>query len=314
MANKRGTRPPPEAATGLRAGPLVLRFALGYAAFGVLVYLVRAPITGIVGRAALDMLALADPVPRITALEWTTGFAVGLESPLIGSSLKTAKGLWPFALLFPLGVLVAAPGIEPIERLRRGILIAVGGLVVSAFILAGNSAHALGDALGAQGLVLYPAGRARAHFLITFWAWSLYAITYPLAASLYALAPALPALRAQFGLGPRGAPLRTSPPWRRAAPLVLVVLLAVAIDGIATRRVESGELDDLVSALEPINDDIGRYFVRAGQRELGRGNTNLARRYFTLALRYPEHATRARDGLRKVRTAADAARGDSRGP
>jgi hypothetical protein len=271
----------------------------------------------LIARGARDLLILSSAVPPIWDVAWVGDWQIQLSTPLLGRGFGGAEHWWPFTLLFPLGFAAAAPGVAWGERLRRGLVISVGGLAVSSFVMACNAAHALGEALRSLGLLLYPDWRADLHFRVAFWTWSIAAIGYPLAASLYALAPAIPGL----GSSPEPPPARSRrkktrkrprATGRRLVPWLALAIALLALDLFASRRLARLELDDVVAALEPFNRDVGAYFVLAGERELDAGRVEVARRYFQIGLSYPQHGQRALQGLERARGATSERR--AKGP
>jgi hypothetical protein len=311
-----GRRPGAPAPLGPRGTlSLLLRFALAYVAIGLLLYASPPVLMRLIARGARDLLILSSQVPPIWDVAWVGDWQIQLATPLLGRGFGGAERWWPFTLLFPLGFAAAVPGVAWGERLHRALVICVGGLAVSCIVLACNGAHALGEALRSLGLLLYPEWRADLHFRIAFWTWSIAAIAYPLAASLYALAPAIPGLgSSQTPQSPRSR--RKADRKRRATArrrLVGWVALAIALVGLdlyASRRLARLDLDGVVAALESFNPDLGAYFVVAGERELGAGRVELARRYFQIGLRYPQHGQRALRGLEQARSATSERRAE----
>ena len=92
-----------------------------------------------------------------------------------------------------------------------------------------------------------------------------------------------------------------------------ILALAVALDGLAQSRISALSSATLARSLEPLNADVGGWFLKVGQEEFRLGRPGYAREGFAAALRYPQHSEAAAQGLRELdapprwRSAPDAA-------
>ena len=312
---------------GLLAG----KFVLCYAALLGLVYLLVPVIYPVFARAARDLLILGSGVPRISGLSLQESLPLfqvvfRIDTPLHAGPLFVREPALAFTLLFPLALILALPRQAAPQRWRRFAWVALAAVSYGAVVLAYVADNYLASVLARNGVRAHPVWREQLYAWSHTWSWSLSTIIFPLVASLYALGPLLAqnpqppsteaAGRAAGKVERRQARRRhrfeereratrdRSALRRQLWAFVSILLLAVALDGLAQYRISALSSAKLASSLESLNADVGGWFLKVGQEESVLGRPGHAREGFAAARRYPEHAEAAAQAIRELEAPA----------
>ena len=320
---------------GLLAG----KFVVCYAALLGLVYLLIPVIYPVFARLARDLLILGSGVPRISGLSMQDSLpffqvVFRIDTPLHAGPLFVREPALAFTLLFPLALILALPRAAGLQRWRRFAWVTLGAVIYGAVVLAYVADNYLAGELARSGIRVHPVWRDQLYAWTHTWSWSLSTIIFPLTASLYALGPLLPQNRQppndESGAAAPGKAGRKQARRRRRLEateraardrrvgrrllwaFASILALAVALDGLAQSRISALSSATLARSLEPLNADVGGWFLKVGQEEFRLGRPGYAREGFAAALRYPQHSEAAAQGLRELDAPPGAASGTRR--